>query len=153
TDSIGHAFARFTAPALPGVDPADVARFGGVPDAYFRHVDELLGAYRKLAEERGARLLIVSDHGFRWGDDRPRGLSSTAHGSAAKWHREHGIWLLWGRGIRAGNGAPGGIRQVCATVLDLLGLPAGRGLAGPSLAADGFDRGPSLPRAPVDYRR
>src|SRR5262249_52269683 len=49
TDSIGHAFARFTAPALPGVAAADVARFGGVPDVYFRHVDDLLGAYRRLA--------------------------------------------------------------------------------------------------------
>src|SRR6185436_3794538 len=115
TDSVGHAFARYAPPALPGVEAEDVARYGGVPEAYFRHVDELLGAYARLAQQRGARLLLVSDHGFRWGDDRPPGLSSSAHGTAAKWHREEGIWLLWGPGVRSGDGAAGGVRQVCAT--------------------------------------
>ncbi len=153
TDSIGHAFARYAPPALPGVDAADVARYGGVPDAYFRHVDELLGAYRLLAQERGARLLLVSDHGFRWGDQRPAGLSASAHGTAAKWHRNEGIWLLWGPGVRAGAGAAGGVRQVCATVLDLLDLPPGVGVAGPSLAVGGIPRPVGPARTAADYRR
>jgi len=153
TDSIGHAFARYVAPALPGIAPGDVVRWGGVPEAYFRHVDELLGAYRRLAEQRGAQMLLVSDHGFRWGDERPVGLSASERGTAAKWHRDEGIWLLWGRGVRAGAGAAGGIRQVCATVLDLLRLPPGVDLAGPSLAEGALDRPVGPRRAAVDYRR
>jgi tetratricopeptide (TPR) repeat protein len=153
TDSVGHAFARYAPPALADVEPGDVARYGGVPEAYFRHVDELLGAYARLAQQRGARLLLVSDHGFRWGDDRPVGLSSSAHGTAAKWHRGEGIWLLSGPGVRQGNGAAGGVRQVCATILDLLGLPPGIGLAGPSLAVDALPRRVGPARTAVDYRR
>ena len=153
TDSIGHAFARYAPPALPGVEAADVARYGGVPDAYFQHLDTLLGAYRRLAERRGARLLLVSDHGFRWAADRPAGLSASAHGTAAKWHREEGIWLLWGRGVRAGTGADGGVRQVCSTLLDLLGMPPGISLAGPSLAEGAFARTAGNKRKAVDYRR
>jgi tetratricopeptide (TPR) repeat protein len=153
TDSIGHAFGSWAPPAQPGADEGEVARYGGVPEAYFRHVDTLLGAYRALAERRDARLLLVSDHGFRWGDERPPGLSSSARGTAARWHRDEGIWLLWGRGVRAGAGATGGVRQVCATLLDLLGLPPGAGLAGPSLAAGAFDAPTGAPRTAVDYRR
>jgi Flp pilus assembly protein TadD len=153
TDSVGHAFARFAPPALPGVDAADVVRYGGVADAYFRHADGLLGGYRRLAERRGARLLLVSDHGFRWGTDRPAGLSSSAHATAAKWHREEGVWLLWGKGVRPGSGADGGIRQVCSTLLDLLGLPPGSGLAGPSLAEGALASGDGGRRQAVDYRR
>jgi tetratricopeptide (TPR) repeat protein len=153
TDSIGHAFARYAPPALPGVEEVDVARYGGVPEAYFRHVDELLGAYRLLAQKRGARLLLVSDHGFRWGDERPVGLSSSAHGTAAKWHRNEGIWLLWGPGVRAGAGTTGGVRQVCATILDLLDLPPGIGLGGPSLAVGGLPVLVGPARDAVDYGR
>ncbi len=153
SDSIGHAFARFVPPALPGVDAADVARYGGVPEVYFRHLDALLGAYRLRAERRGARLLLVSDHGFRWGDERPAVLSAWAPGTAAKWHRQEGIWLLWGEGVRAGSGARGGVRQVCATLLDLLGMPPGSGLAGPSLAAGGVERRAGGERPAVDYRQ
>ena len=153
TDSIGHAFARYAPPVLPGVDEADVSRYGSVPDAFFRHVDELLGSYARLAQQRGARLLLVSDHGFRWGEDRPPGLSSSAHGTAAKWHRGEGIWLLWGSGVRPGEGVAGGVRQVCATILDLLDLPPGVGVAGPSLAAGAIPHRVGPQRAAVDYRR
>ena len=54
TDSIGHAFAPFAPPRQPTVSEEDYARYSGVPELYFRHVDTLLGAYRALAEARGA---------------------------------------------------------------------------------------------------
>ena len=84
TDSIGHGFARYVPPALPDAPAEHAARYAGVPEVFFRHVDGLLGAYRSLAEQRGARLLLVSDHGFRWGEDRPRGLEpfGAQHGRA-----------------------------------------------------------------------
>ena len=64
TDTIGHVFAPFTPPQLPGIDSKDFQRYQDVPRRYFREVDGMLGDYRTLAEETGAALLIVSDHGF-----------------------------------------------------------------------------------------
>ncbi len=54
TDSIGHAFAPFAPPRQPTVSEEDYARYSGVPELYFRHVDTLLGAYRALARGDGA---------------------------------------------------------------------------------------------------
>ena len=68
----------FAPPRQPTVSEEDYARYSGVPELYFRHVDTLLGAYRALAEERGAVLVLASDHGFFWGEGRPKELSSFA---------------------------------------------------------------------------
>lgn len=139
TDAVGHLFAPYAPPRLPRVSPEDFARYGGVPRRYFTAVDALLGEMRRLAERSGAVLLVASDHGFRW-RDRPDEPPSFAAATAGRWHREEGIALLWGPGIaRGAAGSPTGhpdrasVRQVCATLLALLGLPPDPRLAGPPL--------------------
>jgi Flp pilus assembly protein TadD len=137
TDSIGHVFAPFVPPRQPEVSEEDYERYQAVPARYFRYVDQLLGKYRKLAEERGAVLMLASDHGFTWGEGRPTRLSSFAHATAAKWHRKEGVYLLWGPGIPASGSTShaqrGGVAQVCSTLLALAGLPPGKRLAWPPL--------------------
>lgn len=135
SDSVGHVFAPFAPPRQESVSQGDFDRYRQVPELYFRYLDGLLGDYRRLAEDRGAVLMLASDHGFRWHQGRPTQLSSFAAATAARWHRKEGIYLLWGPGIPAAPGHPhsGGIRQVAATLLRLLGLPAGREVAGPAL--------------------
>jgi tetratricopeptide (TPR) repeat protein len=157
TDAIGHVFAPFAPPRQPGIDEADFNRYSGVPETYFRAIDRQLGRYRELAEERGAVLMLASDHGFLWGEGRPRELSSMATATAGKWHREDGIFVLRGPGVPSvpGHAGKGGIAQVAATVLALAGLPPGKGLAGPPLggvtaaSADAVDFD-ALPRAKPD---
>jgi Flp pilus assembly protein TadD len=134
TDSIGHVFAAFAPPQQPGIDPADFERYQAVPRTYFREVDGLLGEYRALAEESGASLLLVSDHGFLWGEGRPRS-SGMAGATAGLWHREGGIYLAWGPGIEpAATRGDGKVGQVAATIMALLGLPRPAGTEGPALA-------------------
>jgi tetratricopeptide (TPR) repeat protein len=135
TDSIGHTFAPFAPPRQPTVSEEDFGRYSAVPELYFRHVDTLLGTYRALAKASGAVLLLASDHGFYWKDGRPTELSSFAHATAGKWHRKEGIYLAWGPGVAPAPGHPhrGGATHVAATLLALLGLPRGLGLAEPVL--------------------
>jgi tetratricopeptide (TPR) repeat protein len=191
TDTIGHLFAPYAPPRHPAVTVADFARYSGVPRLYFAEVDRLLGDFRDLAARQGAVLFVASDHGFRWREGRPAGLSSAAAATAARWHREEGIYLLWvpdrmarpspsqeRRPSAAVSTVPafhprgrGGVAQVCATLLALLGLPPGDGLA-PALDTDlpgmpawrreaapasSLAGGARLPAAaaarPVDYRR
>jgi tetratricopeptide (TPR) repeat protein len=147
TDAIGHVFAPYAPPREEWIVPADFERYGGVPETYFRAVDELLGRYRELARARGANLMLASDHGFLWSEGRPHELSSMAMATAGKWHREEGIYLLWGAGIAgAGKGGRGGIAQVAATMLTLAGAPRGAGLAGPPL-----DGAAAEPGEAIDY--
>ena len=135
TDTLGHVFAPYAPPRQPAVSPQDFERFSRVPELYFAEIDRLLGDYRKLAEARGAVLMIASDHGFRWKEGRPAKLSSAAAATAGKWHRDEGIYLLWGPDVQAtANRGQGEVAQVAATLLALLGLPPGDGVAGPPLA-------------------
>jgi tetratricopeptide (TPR) repeat protein len=135
TDSIGHTFAPFAPPQQAGIADEDYRRYHEVPERYFRQVDVMLGVYRDLAEKRGAALVVASDHGFFWEEGRPKQLSSFALATAARWHRQDGIYLLWGPGVVPAPGHPhrGGAAQVCSTLLALLGLPRGLGLAEPVL--------------------
>jgi tetratricopeptide (TPR) repeat protein len=148
TDTIGHVFAPFAPPKQREVSQADYDRFHAVPERYFREVDALLGEYAAIADRSGAVLMLASDHGFRWREGRPTSISSTATATAAKWHRSEGIYLLRGPGIAAvpGHARRGGIRQVCATLAALAGLPAAANTAPPlaPLAAAS---------ASFDYRR
>ena len=154
TDTIGHLFAPYVVPPLSGVDPADAARFGAVPERYYELIDGVIGELAEVARRSGAVLMIASDHGFEWGDGRPAGLSSTAGATAAKWHRNAGIYLLAGPGIpaRPGHLGRGGVAQVAASLLSLVDLPAVPGMA-PALADAGPAPSPALsptphPRAP-----
>jgi tetratricopeptide (TPR) repeat protein len=181
TDTLGHLFAPYAPPRQPGVTPQDFARYSEVPRRYFAEIDRLLGDFRDLASRQGAVLFLASDHGFRWREGRPAAAGSAAATTAARWHREEGMYLLWAPAPGSAGRLPvpatpptppppgsrghGGVAQVCATLLALLGLPAGAGLAEPLAAATDFtgdggaDAGvaaasPRQPRAaPVDYRR
>jgi Flp pilus assembly protein TadD len=134
TDSIGHVFSPYAPPRLPSIDPADFERYNRVPETYFREVDGLLGDYRRLAEEQDATLLVVSDHGFLWSEGRPPRPDSLAKASAGLWHRQQGIYVLWGRGIEpVKERVAGDVGQVAATLLALLGLPRAAGIEGPAL--------------------
>lgn len=130
TDTIGHVFA-----------PRSDRR---VPELYFAEVDRLLGEHRKWAAQHGAVLMLASDHGFLWGEGRPSGPVTAA--TAGKWHRDEGMYLLWGPGIGTGERQTGKVDQVCATLLSLLGLPPAKRIAGPPLPG-----APEPHGEPVDY--
>jgi Tfp pilus assembly protein PilF len=126
TDSIGHVFAPFAPPKQAAVSDADYERYHSVPEQYFKAIDAFLGAYVQLAESSHAVLMLASDHGFLWKEGRPATLSSNAMTTAAKWHRNEGIYAVWGPGIKAtpGHTGRGSVDQVAATLLALTGLPA-----------------------------
>ena len=136
TDTIGHVFAPYVPPQQPEVNARDYARYQRVPEQYFHALDAVIGEYAAIADRTGAVLMLASDHGFLWDEGRPTTLSSVATATAARWHASEGIYLVHGPGIPAslGHGATGGIEQVCATLLALLGLPPGRDVNGDPLA-------------------
>ncbi len=140
TDEAGHVFAPFTPPRLscPSLRDEDVARYAGVVDAYYAVVDRILGQWMRRAEEDGGTLLVTSDHGFKWGEDRPCGFSAGNWSTAAFWHRKQGVFAAWGSGVAAGRGASEAaptLVDVAPTILALLGLPPGPGMTGTPVRA------------------
>jgi tetratricopeptide (TPR) repeat protein len=149
TDTIGHIFAPYAPPKQPAVSQEEYDRYHQVPELYFRRIDSILGEFLAAAERQHARIVLASDHGFQWKEGRPTNISSFAIATAAKWHRNEGIVLLWGPGVRAqqGHTLHGTIRQICATLAALTGLPHPTN-AEPALSRLGLTENP----AHIDYR-
>jgi Tfp pilus assembly protein PilF len=149
TDSIGHVFAPYAPPRQSTIPETDYERYRDVPARYFAQIDRMLDEYAKLAAATNSILVIASDHGFKWAEGRPTTLSSVANATAARWHTDDGIYLIWGNGVQPsqGHSGRGKVEQVCATLMALLGLPPGAGVAGPVLAG-----APGAAGEAVDYR-
>ena len=130
-DVASHRFWKFARPGDLdyGVRPGDVEVLGGVIDAYYRYVDDLIGEYLGRLGPRDT-LVMLSDHGFQpvFVPDRP---STSGH------HRLEGIVALVGRGIRSGARIEGArLVDVLPTLLVLLDQPVSQGLEGrPLLSA------------------
>src|SRR5262249_55446127 len=99
THTIGHIFAPFPPPRPPLAPPRepevsqpDSDRYHQVPERYFHEIDERLGDFRRIAEATHATLMLASDHGFSWKEGRPLTVSSNATTTAAKWHRDEGMY-------------------------------------------------------------
>lgn len=152
TDTVGHVFAPYVPPRLPSVSAEDVALYGHVPARYYAAADAQLGDYARWARANDAALVLASDHGFLWGEGRPTELSSFAHATAGKWHRNDGVYVVWNAGVPAtsGHAARGSARQVCATLLALLGLPAPREVESQTLA--GVPANPATANYALFYR-
>jgi predicted AlkP superfamily phosphohydrolase/phosphomutase len=136
TDEVGHIFALATPPRLPCASDADVARYGRAVERYYGAIDRILGQWMRRAQEDGATLLVHSDHGFKWGADRPCGFGSGDWKTAAFWHHLDGVFAAWGTRVAAGR--PRGeatLFDVAPTVLALLDLPADKRMRGKPLAA------------------
>ena len=88
----------------------------------------------RRAEEDGATLMICSDHGFKWDEDRTCRRSSLNWATAAFWHRLNGVLLLWGKNVK---GSPergdASVYDVAPTVSALLELPVDPKMQGKAL--------------------
>jgi hypothetical protein len=144
TDEIGHVFATETPPRLPCVSEEDFRRYQNAVAVYYGVVDKILGQWMRRAQEDNATLLVQSDHGFKWGEDRPCERSSLNWSTAAYWHRLEGVFAAWGSRVRPGKGS--GARptmfDAAPTVLALLGLPADRKMTGRPVTAAFRDLAP-----------
>ncbi len=140
TDEIGHVFGSDAPPRLSCTSEADFARYGRAVDEYYAVVDRMLGQWMRRAEEDHATLIVQSDHGFKWGVDRPCERSSLNWSTAAFWHRLDGVFAAWGERVRAGKFASKPTMfDPAPTVLALLGLPADRKMPGHAISAAFLD--------------
>jgi predicted AlkP superfamily phosphohydrolase/phosphomutase len=136
TDEIGHVFAQFSPPRMACTSEEDFTRFSRTSREYFRLVDSLLGQWMRRAREDGALLLVNSDHGFKWGADRPCERSSREQATAAYWHHIDGVLAAWGDGITpAVVRAEASVFDLAPTVLGALHLPADRRMTGRAIPA------------------
>jgi Flp pilus assembly protein TadD len=124
TDTIGHVFASYVPPRLACVSEEDFHRYSHAVAAYYGTIDRILGQWMRRAREDGATLLICSDHGFKWGEDRTCGRSSLQWSTAAFWHRLEGVLAVWGARVKPSpTRGEASVYDVAPMISALLGLP------------------------------
>jgi hypothetical protein len=100
TDTVGHLFGACRPPALADCDAPSARRFGPMVDRYHAVVDAWLG--RIVARiSPDDTLVVLSDHGFTWGDDRPKVASGAHTPTAVFWHRPDALMIAVGPRVAA----------------------------------------------------
>ncbi len=141
-DQVSHGFMPFHPPRLPEVHEPDFELYKDVITGIYRFHDTMLERLLQLAGP-DTYVMIVSDHGFQSGKNRPR-----VPVEPAQWHRPQGVFLLSGPGIVPDQIIEGAtLLDIAPTILTLLGLPVGEDMEGKVLV-NAFAQPPAIQRIP-----
>jgi len=139
---------EFHPPRMPNVPEDKFELFQGVVTSTYRFHDKMLGRLVELAGPEAA-VMLLSDHGFHSGRDRPQGTAELTPETPLQWHRHHGIFCLAGPGIRHDELVFGaGLLDITPTILALFGLPAAKDMPGRVLE-EAFETPPAKERIPT----
>ena len=131
-DHFCHGFMRYHPPRLGWVSEEDYEIYKNVVAAGYVFHDLMLGHMLESAGE-DTTVVVVSDHGFHPDHMRRKQLPNEPAGPATE-HREHGMFLIHGPGIRRDELIHGvSLLDVTPTVLSLFGLPVGEDMDGRAL--------------------
>ena len=137
-DTAGHMYMRYAPPEYPFTTAEQRESYGGTVDAFYEYQDQILGDLLALTDE-GTHVFVVSDHGFKSGQERPIEKSDEVdYATAATWHRMQGVIIMKGPLVRAKHTESdppaiyGGatVFDITPTLLTLLGLPVGEDMEG-----------------------
>jgi len=132
-DEVNHRFAQYLPPAMAMTDkgaPADRHAFEKAVPNFYAYQDRLLGDLIEAAG-KDAIVMVVSDHGFANGQERPVDVPPDIDGKPALWHTMEGVLLVAGPPIRPGEiDRPVGLLDVAPTLLALMGLPTADDMPG-----------------------
>ncbi len=141
-DHFSHAFMPYHPPKLPWTTPEDFEMYREVIGGAYRFHDLMLARLLHLAGP-DTTVILCSDHGFESGSQRPHGIPREPAGPAV-WHRQYGIFVAAGEGIRRDERLYGAsLIDLAPTVLTLFGLPVGQDMDGRPLL-EIFDTPPSV---------
>ncbi|HET6371959.1 MAG TPA: tetratricopeptide repeat protein, partial [Candidatus Polarisedimenticolia bacterium] len=118
---------------------------------FYQLQDRLVG---DLIDAAGpdAIVMVVSDHGFANGGERPVDSPPDIEGKPGRWHTLDGVLIAAGPSIRSGElGSPAGLLDIAPTVLALLGLPQAADMPGHVLS-ELFEAGAEPARPAVEVR-
>lgn len=145
-DHFCHGFMRYRAPRQSWVPERDFELYRHVVDTAYVFHDAMLGTLVELAGP-DATIVLCSDHGFHPDHLRPRQIPHEPAGPAVE-HRDHGVFLIAGPGIRKDAFLHGAsLLDVAPTILAVYGLPVGEDMEGKPLM-DAFEEPPPVEAIP-----
>ncbi|MEM0965461.1 MAG: alkaline phosphatase family protein [Verrucomicrobiota bacterium] len=128
-DLVSHEFMIYGGPRRPDVSARDFNLYSKVVEQAYRLQDLLLADLISYATP-DVNCLVLSDHGFLSGSERPTHTPKITAGLAA-WHRPEGLVAMAGPGFRAGARVHGArLYDITPTILHLFDLPVGSDMEG-----------------------
>jgi predicted AlkP superfamily phosphohydrolase/phosphomutase/tetratricopeptide (TPR) repeat protein len=145
-DHFSHAFMAYHPPKLPWIKDEDFALYKDVVRGAYRFHDMMLERLLELAGPE-TTVVLCSDHGFESGSQRPPGTPREPAGPAI-WHRQYGIFVMAGPGIKRDERIYGAsLIDVAPTILTLFDIPIGEDMDGRPLL-EAFETMPSVKMIP-----
>ncbi len=133
-DTACHLFIRYIPPALPGVSDEDIRKYHNVISNVYIYFDGILGRLVKALPE-DTTILLMSDHGFRYGAERP--LFSSAQMEtpyAEEWHSERALLIVSGNSVKKNYKFKNvSVYDITPTILDRFNIPLGKDMKGRAL--------------------
>ncbi len=128
-DHFSHSFMAYHPPKLEWISDEHFELYNGVVRGAYRFHDMMLERLLQLAGS-DTTVILCSDHGFESGSQRPRGTPREPAGPAI-WHRQYGILVMAGPGIKRDERIYGAsLIDIAPTVLTLFDLPIGEDMDG-----------------------
>ena len=128
-DHFSHAFMPYNPPRLEWVKEEDFELYKDVVRGAYRFHDMMLERLLQLAGPE-TTIILCSDHGFESGAKRPRATPREPAGPAV-WHRQYGILVMAGPGIKQDERIYGAsLIDIAPTVLTIFDLPIGEDMDG-----------------------
>lgn len=142
-DHFGHGFMKYHHPRQDWIPERDFELYSNIIDMGYRFHDLMLGQTLSKIDLNETTVVICSDHGFHPDHLRPRAIPKEPAGPAAE-HREHGVFLIAGPGIKRDALVHGAtLLDVTPTVLAVFGLPIGEDMDGEPLV-ECFEQPPEV---------
>jgi predicted AlkP superfamily phosphohydrolase/phosphomutase/tetratricopeptide (TPR) repeat protein len=141
-DHFCHAFMQFHPPRMPRVPDEQFEIYREVIRGAYRFHDMMLERLLQLAGPE-TTVILCSDHGFQSRGLRPKGMPREPAGPAI-WHREYGILVMRGPGLKRDERIYGAsLIDIAPTILTLFGLPVGEDMDGRTLS-EAFQQPPDV---------
>ena len=145
-DHFSHAFMQYHPPRLSWIAEEKFDLYKDVVRGAYRFHDMMLERLLQLAGPE-TTVILCSDHGFESGAQRPRGIPREPAGPAV-WHRQYGILVMAGPGIKRDERIYGAsLIDIAPTILTLFGLPVGEDMDGRPLL-EAFETSPKVETIP-----
>ncbi|HUR80565.1 MAG TPA: alkaline phosphatase family protein, partial [Thermoanaerobaculia bacterium] len=121
TDTVNHLFGPYHPPYREGVSQGEFRKYWPAVANYYSEVDRLIGEWMKVLTD-DTTVIIMSAHGFRWSDKRPK--LPAAGRNALSDHRNPGVFIAYGNHVAANRGSHViSLYDIVPSVLSVLGLP------------------------------
>lgn len=128
-DHFCHGFMQFHPPRMEHVPEERFELYKDVVTGAYRFHDMMLERLLSLAGP-DTTVVLCSDHGFQSREQRPTGIPREPAGPAV-WHRQFGIFVAKGPGIKRDERIYGAsLIDICPTLLVAMGLPVGADMDG-----------------------